>query len=275
MHRPGQYTLRAGVRTADGTLYEPVSMPILIEPEVDTEIVVEVVLPPSVFARFESAGEPVRGSLISAFQNGEEAFQFRWMDEVFVKEGTYTFRASPNKDNQIELTEIITRGARQELLFTLTPTVRATFKMLATGSNQRLRGNYTLWQQGEERYKVHAHNGADIQPGTYDVHLQNDLIPFVAEQVEVKNDGEIVLEVPAGHVTFIYQDASGNRVDDKRVFIGRGPDRQSNTMQSGQQIALIPGTYNAKGWPARNNYTPIVFEVKAGETQEVVFKAQR
>ncbi len=269
----GDYQLEAGVPTADGSLYAPVTQTVSISSAEDTESIVQVVEPPSISARFVSAGEPVRGSLISAFQNGAEVFRFRWMDEVFIKEGTYTFRAAPNQDNVLEITETIQPNEHRALLFEMTPTVRAIFRMVASGSGMRLRGNYTLWQNGEERYKAHTNNGADVQPGTYDVHLDNDLIPHIASNITVETAGEIRIEVPAGHVTFVYQGAAGNQVDDKRVFIGRGETRQSTTLQSGTLIPLIPGIYNASGWPARN-YEPVVFEVEAGQDQEIIFKAK-
>lgn len=271
----GAYTLLAGVRTADGTLYAPITRPISIESTEDTEVVVEVELPPSVYAQFVSEGEPVRGSQITAFQDDVQVFRFRWMDEVFVKEGTYTFRAAPNEDNELELTETVEPGERQELQFVMQPTVRAKFNMIASSTGERLRGNFILWQNGEERYKVHTHNGANIVAGAYDVHLQNDLVPHVAENIEVNEAGEINIEVPTGQVTFVYQDAAGNRVDDKRVFVGRGTDRQSDTVQSGQSIVLLPGTHNARGWPARNGYEPVVFEIHAGETLTLVLKAKQ
>lgn len=269
----GDYMLEAGVPTADGSLYTPITLNVSVSGADDTEITVQVTEPPSISARFVSDGDPVRGSLISAFQNGEAVFQFRWMDEVFVHEGAYLFRAAPNQDNVLEISETIEAGERKELLFEMTPTVRAIFRMTASGSGMRLRGNYVLWQNGEARYNVHTNNGADIQPGTYDVHLDNDLIPYVAQHITVDAAGEIPIEVPAGHVTFVYQDAAGNRVDDKRVFVGRGDTRRQATLQSGAPIPLIPGTYNAAGWPSRN-YDPVVFEIEAGVDQEIFLKAK-
>ena len=267
----GTYTLRAGVRTANGALYEPVFRSLTLDGRIDERVTVEVKAPPSVRATFVSEGEPVDGSYVTAFQNGQEVFGFRWMDEVFVDEGSYTFRSSPNEDNKLELVETIHTGERKELRFMMTETVRAVFMMMVAGSDVKLKGNYTLWQNGVERYKVHAFNGADILPGTYDVHLENELIPVVERQISVSADGKVILNVPVGYVTFVYEDLDGKRVSDKRVFLGRG-DRRGKTVQSGQPIALTSGEYNAIGWP-RDKYEKVTFEMSAGEERVIVLKA--
>ncbi len=269
----GTYVLVAGVKTQNGTLYKPVTVQATLAGQADEELIVQVAQPPSVRARFSSEGETVAGSTITALQNNREVFRFRWMDEVFVDEGSYTFRAQPNQDNVIEREASFVAGDKKELLFDLVPTVRAVIRMVASGSDERLRGNYTLWQGGEQKYQVHMNNGADVVPGVYDVHLENELIPVLSPAVRIDRGGDVLIEVPVGRVTFLYQQADGSREEDKRVFLGRGATERGRAIQSGLSIPLIPGQYNAVGWPA-GIYESIVFEVVAGEEKTMVLRAR-
>ena len=62
----------------------------------ETLVKVEVQLPPQVKAKFQDTeAEEQRGSLISIWQNGKEIGKFRPIDEVFIDEGTFEFRANP------------------------------------------------------------------------------------------------------------------------------------------------------------------------------------
>ncbi len=273
----GTYELVAGVRTANGSLYRPVRQPVTTRAVEDTLVQVEVAVPPSVRARFSSGDDPdAKGALIRAFQDDREVFTFRWFDEVFLDEGTYTFRTRPNRDNDLSLTETFAAGDHKELVFEMVQTVRAVFRMPAAGSEVLLRGNFELWQDGEKKYDVHATNGADVVPDTYAVRLVNDLTPHVEPDVVVAatpDRQEIVLPVPVGFVTFIYQHVDGTRAPDKRVFLARGEVRKGRVKQSGTPHPLLPGTYNVRGW--RGDYAPVVFEVRAGEEREVVLRARQ
>ena len=268
----GTYELVAGVRTANGALYRPVTLTVATGDEADTVVRVDVPEPPSVRAKFTDADEAQRGALIHAYREGREVFTFRWMDEVYVDEGTYTFRTRPNADNDLSLTETLSAGDHKELVFEMVHTVRAVVRMIAEGTGEVLRGNYELWQDGARAYKVHMRNGADVRPGVYDVHLVNDLIPHVAPGVVVAagGDQEIEIVVPVGYVTFIYEKADGTRDADKRVFLGRGPDEKGRVYASGKAIPLIPGVYNVVGW--RGAYDPVVFEVAAGDEREIALR---
>jgi hypothetical protein len=48
--------------------------------------------PPSVKARFLDGSESISGSNITAFQDGQEVFSFRWIDRIYLEAGTYTFK---------------------------------------------------------------------------------------------------------------------------------------------------------------------------------------
>ncbi|MEO0857787.1 MAG: VWA domain-containing protein [Bacteroidota bacterium] len=269
----GPYDLVVGVRTQNGTLYRPVTRPLTTSATDDMVVEVEVVVPPSASAVFIENGEERRGALIRAYQDGAEVFTFRPFDTVYVDEGTYTFQSTLNQDNTLEVTASFAAGEHKTLRFEAVATVRARFSMHAGSSDVRLRGNYDLYQDGEKRYDVHTSNGADIRPGTYDIHLDNDLIPHVERGVVVPASPEeqhIEFDVPVGFVTFVYESADGTREGDRRVFIGRGERGRSRTKQSGERIALVPGTYRAEGWPG--TYDTLVFEVVAGSEQTIALR---
>ncbi|MEM6782966.1 MAG: hypothetical protein AAF624_04430 [Bacteroidota bacterium] len=285
----GTYDLVVGVRTQNGTLYRPVTRPLTTSATEDTVVEVEVAVPPSVDAVFIEDGEERRGALIYAYLGNTdlgntdlgntdlgntEAFTFRSFDTVYLDEGSYTFRTQLNQDNALELTETFAAGEHKTLRFEALATVRARFSMLAGASDVRLRGNFDLWRDGEKRYDVHTSNGADIRPGTYDVHLENDLIPHVERGVVVPPTPDrqhIEIVVPVGFVTFVYERADGSRDDDRRVFVGRGEGRRARTLQSGVRVPLTPGTYNVVGWPG--DYAPIVFEVAAEEDRTIPIRS--
>ena len=270
----GDYDLLVGVATVDGTLYRPVARRVTIAAGDDTTLEIDVVTPPSVRATFAEDEEERRGAQIRVYQEGVEVFTFRWMDEVFLAEGTYEFRTSPNADNDLSLTETVGPGDHKELVFALVSTVHATFRMIAEGSATPLRGNYELWQGGELRYRVHTANGATVLPGSYEVRLDNDLTPHRAPDIVVGPDPErqvIEIEVPVAHVTFIYQTSDGARDADKRVFLSRAEGGRTVTVESGQVHVLTPGLYRARGW--RGDYAEQIIEVRAGEDREIVLRA--
>ena len=269
----GEYDLLVGVETADGSLYRPVERRVVIAARDDTTLDVAVVTPPSVRAIFEEDDEERRGAQIRVYQDGVEMASFRWMDEVFLPEGTYEFRTAPNADNELSRTETLGPGEHKELIFELISTVHATFRMVAEGSATPLRGNYELWQGDELRYRVHTANGATVLPGAYEVRLDNDLTPHREPGVVVGAEPErqtIEIEVPVAHVTFIYQTRDGARDADKRVFLSRAEGGRAVTVASGQVHVLTPGVYRARGW--RGEYAEHLIEVRAGEERAIVLR---
>ncbi|MFQ5652710.1 MAG: hypothetical protein ACE5IY_22480 [bacterium] len=272
----GEYVLLAGVRTKNGNLYKPATKTVNVAETGETRVKVEVVVPPSVKARFEDAGKVQRGSLVQAFQNGKQVFKFRWIDEVFLDEGTYEFRAKPNRENELSVTASFAAGDHKEIVFKMVHTVKVKFKMIASGSGIWFRENYELWQNGKRKYKVHAHNGARVLPGTYDLHLTNKLTPYVKPGIVVTDEEEQFFEVtvPVGHVTIIYQKADGTRDKDDRCFIGRGPTGKGKYKMSGKKHPLTPGRYNVTGWRHKGQYNRVVFDLQEGQDIDVVLRAK-
>ena len=62
--------------------------------------------------------------------------------------------------------DTVAEGDLKEILFRMIHTVHVTVKMVASESGIWFRQNYELWQDGEEKYRVHATNGARVLPGT-------------------------------------------------------------------------------------------------------------
>ncbi|MCH7667176.1 MAG: hypothetical protein IH936_14755 [Acidobacteria bacterium] len=175
----GEYTLTVGVETRNGNLYRPVSRRITVAPAGRTTVEVEVARPPSVRVRFLEEGQEQTGALVHVSQDDREVFTFRHIDEVFVDEGTYEFRSTPNAENELSVTAAIATGERKEVVFEMVKTVHVYVTMAASGSGIVFHQNYEFLQGGGKRYRVHQTNGARVLPGTYDLRLPDRLTPYV------------------------------------------------------------------------------------------------
>lgn len=271
----GEYALVVGVPTKDGTLYEPVTQPVSVAADDVTQVTVEVPLPPRVYAVFMEGEERQGGSLVRAFQDGKEAFSFRARDTVFVQPGTYEFRAAPNADNELSVTEEVAPGALQEVLFQMIQTVHATFTL------RPFVNNVELWQGEERRYKIHARNGGQVQPGTYELRMPDYLAPYHHGEITITSEDPQVFEIdlPVGHATFKYQHADGSPADDARVFVRRlGPPpvstKSSNYRRGGEAHPLLPGRYEVSGWRQKGSFDPVTFEIAAGEEKTITLRAR-
>lgn len=272
----GQYSLTAGVPTANGNMYKPVTKSVRVADAGSTVVRVDVKTPPTVSAKFTEGGEQQRGSQVQAFQNGREVFKFRYIDEVFVDEGTYEFRARPNAANDLSVTETVAAGDKKEIVFGMVRTALVTAKMIASGSGIWFRENLELWQNGEKRYQVHLANGARVIPGTYDLHLPNRLTPYVKKGVVVGDQKQqhFDITVPVGHVTFVYQKADGSPDKPDRCFASTDGGNQRIFRNSNEKYPLIPGRYNVAGWSQKGNYATVSFEIKEGDDRIVVLRAR-
>jgi len=270
---PGKYELTAGVQTRNGTLYRPVKKTVEVSKRADTTVTVRLAVPPTVRVAFRSGGETQRGSLVHVFEDGKELFAFRPTDEPYIDEGTYEFRARPNPEHQLAVTETFEAGDHKTVVFDTSWMVQVKVKMVAAGSGIWFRQNYELWQDGEPKYRVHVHNGVRVPPGTYDLRLPDKLSPWTRSGLVVTDEKEQTFEVtvPVGHATVVYQRADGSRDADKRCFVGPGTDGDGFFKNSGKRLPLLPGTYNVVGW--RGDYERVVFEVVEGEDTEVVLRA--
>lgn len=270
---PGTYQLEIGVPTENGTLFQPVTHEVTVEENGDTRFTATVATPPTLRAVFLQHGNKTYGSLITAYQDGKKAFSFRPKDQVYVEPGTYEFRAQPNQDNKLKLTQTIGPGDALVLSFELKHTVKVHLRMVAQGSGMQFRENYELWQDGSMRYRVHMNNGARVLPGTYAVHLPSKVSPYVHQSLVIDETAvqEHQIEVPCGHVDFAYTNSTGQPVKDKRVFLYNLDSKGSKTLRSGQTYPLVPGRYKVLGWP-KKHYEPIIFEVQLEQSQTLTLK---
>ena len=119
---------------------------------------------------------------------------------------------------------------------------------------------------------MHVHNGGTILPGIYDIHLPHKYCPFTVKEVEISDEAEqnLTFTVPAGYVTFQYQNSDGTPAEDKRCFVKNEAVGKSQYVASGTEQALIPGNYTVSGW--RGNYDLVSFEVAEGEYKTVIIK---
>ena len=275
----GVYEMVAGVPTQDGSLYETVTKTVEVAGTGETTVEVEVTAPPSIYAAFFDGDEKQQGSLVRAYQDGEERFSFRARDTVFVQPGTYEFRATPNAENELSVTETVADGDFKEITFRMIHAVHVYINMVADGEGGRYRINNELWQDGAKKYTVHLHNGhRSVLPGRYEVRMPDALSPYHAGVIEVTQEAEQTFDftVPVGYVTVEYLKAGGTRDKADRCFIERlGPEPTSGRSvykTSGQKIPMLPGRYRVLGWRQKGTYDPVEFEVRLSEEQIVTLR---
>jgi len=271
----GEYDLSAGVQTLNGNLYRPVSQKVNVSETGETVVKVEVDLPPRVRAKFQDTqAEQQSGSLISVHQNGKEISKFRPIDEVFLEEGNYEFRANPRNLGEVSVSENLKAGDRKEILFELDRAVQVFVKFTAGGVP--LRQNAELWQNGAKKIDVHQTNGALVPPGTYDVRFTDELIPFEKNGVVItnKSPNTINVEIPVGFVTVIYQRSDGSRDKDDRVFLNRAGKNQNIFKMSGVKTPLTAGSYQVNGWRQKGNFEAVTFGIAVGENKQIILRAK-
>ena len=279
----GEYELSAGVRTISGNIYKPESKTVKVSAAGETRVEVKVPLPPRVKAKYiDSEGDKKRGGTVSVWKDGKNISRFRQIDEVFIDEGAFEFRAfptefgvSPPKSTELTVKETFSAGDRKEVVFRFPRAVRITMKIRAAGTNERFRGIIELWQNGERKYKVNT--SRSVYPGTYDVILPDTLTPFEKKDVVIgkKAKQTFEFEVPVGHVTFAYQKSDGLPDKDVRVFVSRAGSNQSTYKTAGKPVALPAGKYTVAGWKNKGKtYDPVSFSIGVGEKKRVVLRAK-
>lgn len=273
----GTYTIRVGIPTLNGELFNPIEQKIEIDKSGSTEVTVVLERPALVTTRFFQDDE-IPGVLAHAYQSGVEIFSLRPNEEFFVMPGEYEFKAKLNKDNDLAISQTVKAGAAHTLEFFANETVRANFDVFPEGSNQRLKQHQHLFQDSELKYKVHWRNGADIRPGTYTVISEHPLTPYEVENVEIEsglNKQTINLNIPFAQLKATYQFKGEAPSTDLRCWLERLGDagnvlqRSKTQTCNGNSIYLIEGKYKLKTWDRLGEFEQAEFAVKNGHTTEL------
>ncbi len=270
---PGDYTIEVGPVLADGSLFEPVQKSFTVEGAGETTVEVTVTRPAMVSALFLEEGKEHPGSLVSAYQDGNEVFRFRAFDEVLARPGLYEFRAQPNKDNNLKKTEALEAGKQTEIVFELNKTINF-FIVYVLPNGEIVRRNSTLMRGGEVVYNVHGQNGGWARPGRYEVQSPDDKLPLTPMEIDVMEEGETIripLEAAFLQVSYAPSDDSYLRPADRasiRPVSRKGTDiyARPNTV-----IPVSPGTYDLIAYKNAGYFDTQRVSLANNETADVVF----
>lgn len=271
----GEYDLSAGVKTANGNLYQPVIQRVKVLENETTTVTITVPTPPSVKARFAQGQEVQTNTLITAFQNGSEVFRFRAIDETYLDEGTYEFQSKLPGQDLPSINETFGPGDHKEILFEPAQTVKVFFKVVAAGSDIVFRDNMELWKGNQKIFNVHVFNGATVIPGTYELRLLNKLVPYVSSGVTIsaQESQHLTISVPVGYITFAYQKADGSPDKKDRCFVSTESGQERIHKLSNEKHPILPGRYRVDGWSQKGRYAPVFFEVATGEDKTVYLRS--
>ena len=270
---PGKYVLEVGALLRDGTVYEPVSVPVTVEDTGDTIIDVEVPAPARVNATFSLGDEAQTGALVRAYQDGEEVFAFRPNEEALARPGTYEFRTRINSDNQLSVTAMLTAGETTTVNFELIETVKAYVQFELPDGSIISRGA-ELWRDGEKKYSVHGRNGAVVQPGSYELRSDDQNLPLPPAPITIEAVDEQTYTAPisAGWVTIEY---GGELFDYAREKLPTRAQLHSvdrgnwHYASPGAAIAVTPGVYAVEAFDNDGFFERTEVTVVAGETKTV------
>lgn len=269
---PGNYDIEVGPVLRDGSIYKPVRVAVSVETPGDTKVEVLVTRPAVVSAKFIENGEEHRGSFVTSYQDGEKAFGFRAFDEALARPGTYEFKATPNADNELALTETLVEGEHTEVVFDLTRTVKI-YVVYKLPNGEIIKRHSELWRDGAKAYSIKSGNGALARPGVYELRSDDQNTPLTPTEIEVTTDGQ-TFEVPldAGFVIITYarSDDSYVRPPD-RSFIAPLERTSSSYARLATPIHVAPGPYRIDPQSGLGFFDPQEIEVQSGETVRVEF----
>lgn len=272
LEAPGDYVIEVGPILKDDTIYKPVRQELVVENRGDTVVEVLVTRPAIVTAKFLENGEDHRGSYVTAYFDGEEVFGFRGSDEALARPGSYEFRATPNDDNELALTESLIEGEHAELLFELTKTVNFYVRYVLPDGETFRRGS-ELWHNGQKVYGVYSGNPTTVRPGVYQLRAEDQNLPLTPVDIEIKTDGEtIMVPIDAGWVQIGYAASDFDYVSEPdRAWLESLDRGGSKYARINTPIAVKPGRYRANPHTARGFFDPIDFEVESNKTVKVEF----
>ncbi|MEM8937479.1 MAG: hypothetical protein AAGC77_13855, partial [Pseudomonadota bacterium] len=269
---PGDYEIEIGAVVADGSTYKPVKHAFTVSERGEHVVEVVIVRPALVRATFLENGEDQPGSFVTAFKDGEEAFGFRAFDEALAQPGVYEFRASPNADNSLSLTEALIEGEATELIFELNKTIGFYVEFVLPNGDTFRRGS-ELWRNGEKLYSVFgSRNATTIIPGRYELRADDQNLPLTPLEVDLTEDGKTYqIPIEAGWVKITYGPPEFNYVNDKPATSAtiESLERGSSTFaRADTEIPVKPGQYKVNPRTDKGFMEPIEVNVPNGETIE-------
>ncbi len=270
---PGGYEIEMGVVLNDGSIYKPVRQSLTVE-EYVTHTEVIVVPPAIVSATFKENDEDHQGSFVTAYQGNEKAFGFRAFDEALARPGEYEFRAQPNADNELSLTETLIEGQHTELLFDLTTTIQFYIEFVMPDGDTFRRGS-ELWRNNEKRYDVFgSNNPTTIIPGVYELRPDGDQnLPISPVEIEITEDGKTYqVPIEAGWINISYTDSDFDYVSKPNSAFIESLDR-GNSKYAGvdRPIPVKPGQYKINPRTEQGFMDPIEVVVENNKVADAVF----
>ncbi len=278
----GQYQLQAGILTRMGTAYQPVTQTVEIARDAETHTLITAPLPARLRAQFTVQGEPVDGAPIDVFNMpagaGKKLLSFGADEEIFIDDGSYFFRSSPNPANQnLQVAQTVVGAEQYTVRFDLRKTVQVFIKHRASHSDLEYGINPALWREGELAWRVHAVNGGQVTPGEYEVRIDNGLVRHRAPLTVTEEDEKTYeVLVPSAHITVQYQNADGSEGIATRVGIQPNDFESGGRMrQSSTRLPLPPGSYTLVGWPPERGYEDQTLALKAGDDRVIMMQARQ
>lgn len=277
---PGDYIMKGGVRTLDGSVYAPVERQITVLDHGLTEAVIEnAPRPPEVTAQFSMDGATIRDTVVFVYRDGKRVGSFHGDRTAFLQQGRFDFRTTPSGTSQdLSVTEAFAAGDAKEISFEAATEVKLTvhLNMVATATRLLSKPALQLFQNGELVTKINSHSGGLVFPGRYQIRADDSVNAYETD-IDVTSAPEQVVEIdlPSASVTVSYKDVNGEKEEPKRVFVYPESGRRGVTRTSNTQIGLLPGTYVLEGHPKKAEYPRTTIEVAPGDELTVTLQATK
>lgn len=275
---PGDYIMKGGVKTLDGSVYAPVEQRITVLADGLTEAVIEnAPRPPEVTAAFSMDGSAIRETVVIVYSGGTRIGSFHGDQTAFLPEGMFDFRTTPSGTSQdLSVTEVFGAGDAKTISFEAATEVRliVNLNMLSTGSRLISKPALELFQNGALVTKINSQSGGFVFPGRYLIQADDRVNAYQTEiDVTSESDQVIDIDLPSAAVTVLYQDAEGRKEEPKRVFVYPESEKRGVTRTSDTKFGLLPGTYILEGHPKKAGYPKTKIDVSAGDDLTVTLKA--
>lgn len=277
---PGDYIIKGGVKTLDGSVYAPVERRITVVENGRTEAAIEnAPRPPEVSARFSMDGAAIRETVVTVYREGEKLGSFHGDEGAFLQEGTFEFRTTPSGTSQdLSLMEVFAAGDAKELSFEAATEVKLIVRlnMLATSDRLISKPTLQLFQDGDLIKGINSRSGGLVFPGRCQIQA-DDSVNYYETEIDVTSEPDQVIDIdlPSAAVTVFYRDVNGQQEKSKRVFVYPESGRRGVTRTSDTKFGLLPGTYILEGHPKKAEYPRTTIDVAAGDDLTITLQATK